>query len=321
MLQRLQIMMKSTLSFVRLRVTDRATARELELIGELRANCKRLPDHVVTGESDAQNTWSKVSNYFRYLIATEDPRRFLTWPHLQTMVVGNEEYVEPELIHLKQSPDWLTRWSPSMAESSVGQPLPYPAYPQSSGNLIHHAYHLCRFEEVTGKLVDEFDFVAEFGGGYGGMCRLFHRLGFDGRYLIFDFPEFSCLQQFFLKSLDLPVQSIEDFRRSRPGIVTVSDLVRLKELANAVDRSSQRSLFVATWSLSETSVELRREVLDLVSSFDAFLLAYQDKFGEVDNDAFFTEWKKTKTDIQWHHWPIEHIPGSYYLMGQKTNNR
>ena len=221
--------------------------RELELISELRANCKRLPNRNVTAQSDAENTWSKVSNHFRYLIATEDPRRFLRWKHLQTMVVGNEDYVEAELTHLRQRPNWPTRWGQSIEESSVGQPLPCPAYPRSSGNLIHHAYHLCRFESVTGKLVDTFDSVVEFGGGYGGMCRLFHGLGFQGQYVIFDFPEFSFLQQFFLKSLNLPVQSIEAFRRLRQGIVTVSDVVLLKELANSVDRDSQQSLFVATW--------------------------------------------------------------------------
>lgn len=294
-----------------------ATPRERELIKELRAQCRRLPDRDVSGNSQAENTWAAVLNYFRYLIATEDPRKFLTWDNLQTMVVGNADYVEEELNYLRQRKDWPERWSSAIEESAVGQPRAFTAYPQSSGNLIHHAYHLCRFEEMTSKLVGSFDFVLEFGGGYGSMCRLFHRLGFQGRYAIFDFAEFSFLQQFFLKSLDLPCETIDGFRRKANGIVTISDMAQLEELTAALVPASQKSLFIATWSLSETSLELRRKVLELVSSFDTFLFAYQDRFGEVDNDRFFTDLKMVKPDIQWHQWHIDHVPGNYYLMGQR----
>jgi hypothetical protein len=150
------------------------------------------------------------------------------------------------------------------------------------------------------------------------MCRLFHRLGFHGRYAIFDFAEFSSLQQFFLKSLDMPLHSIESFRQTGHGVVTVSDIAQLEGLTTELLPVSQRSLFIATWSLSETSLELRRRVLELASSFDAFLFAYQDRFGEVDNDRFFTDWKVSKPDTQWHQWPIDHISGNYYLIGQRV---
>ena len=317
MLRRTKGFLRSLSIWMRRPPLGPATPREIALIKELRAQCRRLPDRDVSGNSQAENTWAQVLNYFRYLVATQDPRRFLTWDHLQTMVVGNAGYVDEELGYLRQRKDWSQRWSEAIEESSVGQPRAFPAYPQSSGNLIHHAYHLCRFGEMTGKLVESFDFVVEFGGGYGSMCRLFHRLGFRGRYAIFDFAEFSSLQQFFLKSLDLPLHSIESFRQTSHGIVTVSDIAQLEGLTTELLPASQRSLFIATWSLSETSLELRRKVLDLASSFDAFLFAYQDRFGEVDNDRFFTDWKMTKPDTQWHQWSIDHISGNYYLMGQR----
>src|SRR3712207_7978939 len=43
----------------------------------------------------------------------------------------------------------------------------YPAWPESSGNLLHHAYHVCRFEEATGLRAEQLELVVEFGGGYG----------------------------------------------------------------------------------------------------------------------------------------------------------
>jgi hypothetical protein len=316
MLLRARTLMKSAFSTIRLRM-DRTTPRELALIGELRANCRQLPERQVNGASDAENTWSKVANHFRYLVATEDPRNFLTWDHLGTMFFESPQYVDPELAHLMRSQAWAARWSRAIEESEVGQPSSFPSYPQTSGNLIHHAYHLCRFEEMTGEAVDSFDLVIEFGGGYGSMCRLFHQLGFQGKYVIFDFAEFSYLQQFFLQSLDLPVHSPTALERQPRGIATISDVEQLIELTRSLRTLSPRALFVATWSLSETSVAFRREVLKIVELFDCVLIAYQEKFGEVDNHRFFADWKNTKRKVQWHHWPIEHLPGHFYLMGKK----
>jgi hypothetical protein len=42
-----------------------------------------------------------------------------------------------------------------------------------------------------------FDFVIEFGGGYGSLCRLFFNQQFKGQYVLFDLPPFSALQHFF----------------------------------------------------------------------------------------------------------------------------
>ena len=95
--------------------------------------------------------------------------------------------------------------------------------------MIHHAYHLAQFEEKTRTQVHEIDFVLEFGGGYGSMCRLFYNLGFRGRYVIFDLPSFSALQIYYLKTLDLPVQPINELK-SRTGIVCVSDNTVLKSI-------------------------------------------------------------------------------------------
>ena len=48
--------------------------------------------------------------------------------------------------------------------------------------------------------------IVEFGGGYGSMCRLLHKLGFSGQYFIYDLPEFVALQRYFLKSIGMPVR-------------------------------------------------------------------------------------------------------------------
>jgi glycosyltransferase involved in cell wall biosynthesis len=317
MLQRARTMMKSILSSIRLRI-EGATPRELELIRELRASCRPLEERQIKGGSSAEDTWCRVANHFRYLVATEDPRSFLKWNHLQTMVFEIEDYVAPELAHLQQAAAWTARWAPAIRESQVGHPNPFPLYPQSSGNLIHHAYHLCRFEEATGAPVASFDLVFEFGGGYGSMCRLFHNLNFKGRYVIFDFAEFSHLQRFFLQSLGLSLRSGEDLAAGLPGVCVVSDLAELRSVLPRLSATAQNSLFLATWSLSEAPLAFRQQILDLLLPFDACLLAYQDQFGEVNNESYFAQFARGKKDFRWWHLPIDHIPQQSYLIGHKT---
>jgi hypothetical protein len=321
MLRRTKSLLGTLSSSVRLRLLDPATPRERGLIAELRARLRSLPARGVAGASEAENTWAKVLNHFRHLVATRDPRAFLAWPHLQTMFVGDAEYVAPELEHLRRRPDWETRWRAAVAESPVGRPAPYPAYPESSGNLVHHAYHVCRFEEAAGVRAGEFDLVVEFGGGYGSMCRLFHALGFAGRYLVFDFAEFSALQEYFLKSLGLPVRAAAALLDGGAGVATISDAGELRAAVEALAPGSRRSLFLATWSLSETPVAFRRDILAAAPHFDAFLLAYQESFGEADNRRFFDEWREAQPGVEWHGSRIEHLPGNFYLFGRRLRPR
>src|SRR6266571_282562 len=100
MLQSVRALVKSAVSSIRLSI-DRPSPRELELIKELRRNCRQLQERQIRGRSRAQDTWASVANHFRYLVATEDPRNFLKWNHLQTMVSEITDYVAPELAHLQ----------------------------------------------------------------------------------------------------------------------------------------------------------------------------------------------------------------------------
>jgi hypothetical protein len=196
----------------------------------------------------------------------------------------------------------------------VGDPIPYLWYWRSSGNLIHHAYHLAQFEEKAEVLIHEIDYVFEFGGGYGSMCRLFFNLGFRGRYIIFDLPPFSALQAYFLKTLGLTVKSALEAKNTNTGIICLSDIQDLISLLR--DRTQPRKdMFVATWSISECPIITRESILPLVSDFQTFMIAYQDTFGEVDNREFFYNWMQTIADVRWNAWQIEHLPGNNYLVG------
>lgn len=292
---------------------------ERAFLSELQTTCRELPVLETPNTLPSEMAWLNNMNRLRELVLNHDPRDFLRWDVVtDTMFVTFARYISTELKYLKRRPDWNTRWRNVIKESSVGHPIPYIFYPASSANLIHHAYHIAQFEEKTQVQVRELDFALEFGGGYGSMCRLFYNLGFRGRYVIFDLPLFSALQTYYLKTVGLPVRSRTEFVKSRTGIVCLSDIQHLEAILE--DRTEAKNIFIATWSISESPVSTRETVLSLVSGFYSFLIAYQDRFGEVNNLDFFKKWKGTIRNVAFHSLRIEHIPGNNYLFGRVAPN-
>lgn len=299
------------------RLLPAPTEQERAHIAELRAAFRALPVKHVGETSPAEAECLKNANRLRELALHRDPRRFLRWDVVRnTMFAGDASFVDVELDYLKRLPDWEAVWLEATRESVVGQPILWRRDRSSSGNLIHHAYHLARFQEKTALRFRELGTVCEFGGGYGSMCRLFHNLGFRGKYIIYDLPQFTALQRYFLRSLELPVVTADALRTADHGIVCVSDVHELETaLSRGVD--ARTAAFVATWSLSEAPVRTRQAILPLVSGFGLFLFAYHDHFEEVNNTEFFKQWVATHRDVAWDSWRIQHIPGNSYLTGKR----
>ena len=284
------------------------TPREVVLAQELEKQVRDLP-----GVFSATDAWMAYQARIRDMILADDPRRFLRWNVvLETMFVVYGRFSLPALFYLRNLPDWSERWQGAVRESPVGSPLPLVFYPKSSGTLIQHAYHLAKFEEMTGQRIDNLDFVLEFGGGYGSMCRLFHNLGFRGKYVIFDLPLLSALQKYYLAQHGITVGDL-----TTRG--TVSCVSELEDLRSVLDGGAAPSLFLATWSISETLLEFRNSFLPLVTGFDSFCFSYQREFEHVDNIAFFSQWKSTLgTHMRWYESQIKHYPGNYHLFGVTT---
>ncbi len=233
------------------------------------------------------------------------------------MVTGDADFIGKELAFVMGAPN-RSRWERAIQEVPSGGPSASPLYPESSGNLIHYAYHLRQFEEKTRTEIMSFDLVFEFGGGYGGMCRLIHNLGFKGKYLIFDFPRFSALQRYYLRSTGLDVTAAS--ATARTGIVCLSDLAELEPMLSGAGRNA---LFIATWSLSETPMAFRARIVSIIAEFKAVLIAYQGRFEGNDNIEFFQRWMGDAPSYHWHNQQIEHIPNdfyrnNYYLIGKRS---
>ncbi|WP_042692502.1 hypothetical protein [Azospirillum sp. B506] len=244
--------------------------------------------------------WEKFSIDLHELSKSRDMRQFLHFsPITASMVVGETDYILKEYNYLKNIPEWESRWVPALRENIFGMPIPSSYYPSSSNNLIHHAYHVAKFESATGKRFDEMDIIFEFGGGYGSFCRLARNLGFRGRYIIFDLPAFSALQQFFLQSIGLKAtDNLNELKDDTT--LCCSDLPTLKPfLSEQIARNAERSAFVATWSFSESPLTVREEFEPLLPGFNHFLIAYQKNFFGFDNAAYFNRIESMIGNASW----------------------
>lgn len=292
-----------------------ATDQQRMLIEELRAEIRKIPEAATEGINPAAKAWNEWMNNFCRLVLTNDPREFLTWNVIiGTMFTKSEPYIYYEFKYLNKLQD--SKWQKAITESGFGQPARYYRFNNSSGNLVHHVYHLSQFEAKTGVPAETMDFVLEFGGGYGSMCRLFQNLGFKGKYVIFDLPAFSALQRYYLKSLGFDILNAESFRTSASGILCISDLEELRSILENYSPAHKKSMFVATWSFSETPVEFRKNIEPFLNELSYFLIAYQHQFREVNNRQYFKELAGKLPGTHWENFVISHMKIHDYLMGQ-----
>lgn len=297
------------------RVLPAPSPKERALIDTLRAQIRALPEILPDeGVNRAEQFWMENRVNLRRELLSKDPRAFLNFPVIcETMFLDDPPYIAHELKALRSSPAWRNRWCAAIRES-VTIPAPAcPYYSKSSGNLIHQASHLWHFEQVTGLDISRFGAILEFGGGYGSLCRLVRQLGFNGRFFIFDLPEFSALQEFYLRANDIPISS---FASPTAGAICLSEFEQLRELNPAVPID----LFLATWSLSETPFAFRRQVLGTVRARN-WLIAYQHEFESLDNAEFFADWSRENPAYRWQNIPLSHMPGRHsYLVGTQLGN-
>jgi hypothetical protein len=209
-----------------------------------------------------------------------------------------------------------TRFSPTvhkaLTESPVGKPLVNPHYPLSSPLLVQHGYHLIRLLESTDFDLSRLRLVVDFGGGYGSFFRLLRNLGYRNRYLICDLPVMCALQRFYLRNV-FPTE---------PGAQPPANLQWLSgamhEALKQETTEHSPSLFIATWSLSETPLTVRSEIAPAMGGFSYVLCAYQRAFGSFDNVEYFGSLEKMLPHFNWHHAECPVYKNNFYLIGQNT---
>ena len=133
-------------------------------------------------------------------------------------------------------------------------------------NRVQHMAHLA----INGWGPDELsklDTIVELGGGIGDMADIVCKMGFKGKYIIYDFPEVGAIQKWYHDEL------------GHDNIVHTSDL---NDLVDA-------DLCIATWSFTEIPLDLRDQVMEKIGNTKNWLIAYSNQIFGIDNDKYIRE--------------------------------
>ncbi len=260
---------------------------------------------VIEQDLQVEHDWKQYSKDIRTNMDTADITNFTNWRVIRYTMFSllSKGWI---IDHLSKVSGWESKWKEAVIESPVGNPKPCEEYPQSSYNLLFQAWTLSHFLAVTECDLEGIDTIFEFGGGYGCMCRLIHRLGFSGKYTSFDLPPLLELQEYYL---------------SRTVEGRISYLSDAEEFTEQLVGEQGKSIFMACWSISEAPVSLRDEILNAVcNNTDYIFISFQTQHGGFDNMAIFKEFVDRATNYEWVFRRVPNVvtstSDSYYLFGR-----
>ena len=258
---------------------------------EVREAFDRLPP--LPDETPRPNTWESYRRLIRDHVKNDDIRTFLQWGTIQaTMFVGNEPFVHREYDELLLHD--IHKWRIATQEDLFGKPDRLPWLLHTSGNMVHQAYHLMQWERVTGQKVGNLDCIVEFGGGYGAMAWIVQWLKFRGEYIIYDIPEMSILQRYYLSNVGVPVT------------LYVNDGTKFPVPPEA-------DLLISCHALGEVPDALRKTFLSF--PFKSYLIASQAAWDGNDLISYFDELATNRYDLEWHVWESPVLEDHYYWVG------
>ena len=197
-----------------------------------------------------------------------------------------------------------------LIEDYLGNPLLMNAKYLTSHNSIHQLYHFTRYQSETRDDFEQFRFVVEWGGGYGSLAKIYHRLVQNPvTYIIFDIPLFSCVQWLYLSvtmgkdRVNLIQQPDQKIAERKINLVPVIFREQFKNL--------EADLFISTWAISESGRQAQDFVIKEANWFNArhLLLAYSNSSLTIpDSQRIEVPAKEKGTKII----DIEFLPGNHY---------
>jgi hypothetical protein len=228
--------------------------------------------------------WQRHCKNLGAELLRRNPEEFMDFQAVrETMFVGNAEYTFDELKELKENIDVN-----ELNDCDVfSQNFQHPEWP-TTGNTIHHRYHLHMFEKFAGVKIGSLASIVELGGGYGNMARLCRKLGFGGSYSIIDLPEFQVLQKYYLT-----------YQGCRANW--------------NVDLTEPFDLFIATWSLSEIPLEDRFPYEQLKCRY--FLMAFGPEYAGINNSKYFVRLCDDYKDHDFYLFKTPYLDNQFYCIG------
>lgn len=223
------------------------------------------------------------------LIIENKTINFLRNTHVQNIFfVHNRLFIFNELRELQKDKDKWSLWKKLLIENNVGDPVRYFLYPKSSGNRIRQVYHLKNYFDYSKINLFQTKYILEIGGGYGCMAQIFKKINKSSTYVIFDTMEVNFLQHYYLQMNKIPVA----INKIETGKVCLINKVTMIRRFNKIAAKDKSSLFIANWSISEMPIKLRNDILEKTTNFHHSIIAFQEKFENINNINYFINYKK-----------------------------
>ena len=128
-----------------------------------------------------------------------------------------------------------------------------------------------------------FEYVIEFGGGYGNMAATFKKINPNVKFIIFDTLEVNLLQYYYLKRHGFNI-NFNNYKKIN-GINLINNIKILKSKLKKIKKKNK--LLIANWSISETPINFRKKMFFLFEDIDYQLISFQNKFENINNELFF----------------------------------
>lgn len=254
-------------------------------VDEFRAAIRALPP--LPDKTAHTHKWQTHRASLRRHILNEDPNNFIAWSTVRaTMHVGNFGILDREYAQLSHRLHFVSR------DSGFGGTELYMGDNKLGTNNIHQAHVLKVLMDNYDVDIQDLISIAEFGGGYGSMCSIFHNLEFDGDYYLYDLPEFLLLQEFYLSNIGIDAHYHSEF-----------DPLEV-------------DLFIAVTSISETPIALRDRFFKNIKA-RYYCIRFQESYFDVDNQAYFERFA-AETPGVWHVIRDRFMRTHYYFIGERA---
>jgi len=242
-----------------------------------------------------------------------DLSKFKTWAEVRQIPIYTEhelvDYYYQEVLELLVASPHRSEWEHLLlkgeprrghTEQSYASALykPSPSL-TTTGFRLKSLHHLLAFESLRGRSVLDYDLIVEFGAGIGDTAHAIFDRGFRGRYIVVDFPEITRISSYYLEDRTQAIHCVDD-------------------LPDELHHS--RVLFIATWSLSETPLDLRAKVAAKLAGAD-YLIVFQCTFYDINNLPYFVQQWPIETGTFFRLRPLQFHQsqgGSWYMVGTRA---
>ncbi len=221
-------------------------------------------------ELNDKDFWPMMRDVLAHDIETLPMERFKVWASVRAIpmvaVLKPINLIIDTFVRADNNPKNLA----ALTENDVGYRdvddfLPYSLFDdfRTNMNRVTQLSHLFN-GKITQDDLANMETIIELGGGVGDMADIVYKLGFKGKYIIYDFPEVGTIQKYYHNKLQ------------HPNIIHT----------DRVDALQKADLCLAMYSFTEMPYYLRDIIYDQMQGTPNWLIAFSRHIFGLDNQEY-----------------------------------